>query len=146
MSSVPEEDRLEKFSSTKTISLLKVIRENAEAMEKGIRMIVFVDERATAVALAQILNTANNPNIRADSVVGVAPGCNGISAKLVAKVGLRSPAKKCCSLLARILWPLYYRLFFQLQSAKKQQLETIKSFRAGIVNVMVATSVLEEGS
>lgn len=92
MSSVPEEDRLEKFSSTKTISLLKVIRENAEAMEKGIRMIVFVDERATAVALAQILNTANNPNIRADSVVGVAPGCNGISAKLVAKVGLRSPA------------------------------------------------------
>ena len=92
MSSVPEEDRLEKFSSTKTISLQKVIRENAEAMVKGIRMIVFVDERATAVALAQILNTANNPNIRADSVVGVAPGCNGISAKLVAKVGLRSPA------------------------------------------------------
>lgn len=35
--------------------------------------------------------------------------------------------------------------FLQLQSAKRQQLDTIRSFRAGIVNVIVATSVLEEG-
>lgn len=103
MSSVLEEDRLEKFSSGKTLSLLKLIREIAQDFRNDVRMIVFVEERATATGLAQILNAAGIPNVRAASVFGVTAGSMDLSAKLVAKVNYISSFGKNVTL---IVWPL----------------------------------------
>ena len=85
MSTVPEAaDRLEKFSSSKTIGLLKIVREMAQTSD--VRCVVFVEERAVAAALAHILNAAGIPNVRAASVVGAAPSHTHVSDLLAAKV------------------------------------------------------------
>ena len=104
--------------SPKFSKLLEILLSLGSSLGEDFCGIVFVEQRMTAMCLSQIITEIQIPGIRCSFIVGHASSSGKIMEKKVSGSGG--------------------------MNAKKQQ-EVLKKFRSGKFNLLIATSVVEEG-
>ena len=118
-------DKVVFFTSAKVMSLVEILGEQerktdstTDATTDAMRCIVFVERKLTATALQFILSQMEIPSVLA---VGHVYSCNS-------NRNVKEPQERV-----------------EINSEKRRMNKTLQRFRAGEINVLVSTSVVEEG-
>ena len=109
------------FTSAKVMSLVGILGEqgrNEDTTAEPMRCIVFVERKLTATALQLILSQMEIPSVLA---VGHVFSCNS-------NRNVKEPQERV-----------------EINSEKRRMNQTLQRFRTGEINVLVSTSVVEEG-
>ena len=114
-------DKVVFFTSAKVMSLVGILGEQDRVKDNtadAMRCIVFVERKLTATALQFILSQMEIPSVLA---VGHVFSCNS-------NRNVKEPQERV-----------------EINSEKRRMNQTLQRFRAGKINVLVSTSVVEEG-